>query len=462
MTTLIVRTKLLPYQVEPADDWQIWWYVGGRGIGKSWRGSSWIVKQAIRYPDTEWAAIGKTWGETKRIAVNGRSGVKRFVLDNGLEPLLLGGKWSKTSFTGSPGDMKLTFANGSIIHFASADNADSLRGLNLHGAWCDEVCFWPSESWKVLQFAVRETLPDGSPPRTIATSTPDGENWVWETYVRDGAVKGVAWIGGGTGPPDTPPSTYDNPHLDKQFVEMITREYEGTEWGDQELRGLFVTRRGAIFKGINVAQHTRAGACGRRDIDNPTEWDTHPSRPGFVWPTPGTGRTIGGQDLGTVHPSAFLIGAWVKDVLCITGEVVTPAATETEWHGEIRSLLAQWEPTTIHSESASPMTTNAQRTERGMPIQLTRKSAVSVESSIRSIQQLLRDGLLVIDHAACPVLWKQLRNYKWKTDAQGNPVKPEQPVKSDDDAVDALRYLVLGETSGNGPVESSDDSPLDW
>lgn len=449
MSALTVRTKLLPYQVEPIGAWLIWLYIGGRGIGKSWRGSSWVVKQALRYPDTEWGAIGKTWGETKRISVNGRSGVKRFILSNGLEPLLLGGKWVK-AFTGTPGDMKLQFANGSIIHFASADKPDSLRGLNLHGAWCDELCFWSKESWDVLRFAVREQLPDGTPPRFLATSTPDGENWLWEQYVKDGARPGVVWIGGGDTPPETPPSTYDNPNLDDAFVEIIRQEYEGTEWGDQEIRGLFISRRGAIFKGISERDHSRTGVCGRLDADG--EWDIHPSHPGFVWPEPGTAtHVVAGQDLGTVHPSVMLFGAYVDDVLCITAEVVKAAATEEAWHTEYADTLMTWNPSIIHSESASPMTTNAQRA-RSMPVLDTTKGPTSVDDSIRIIEQMLRDKKLVIDVDACPVLWKQLRGYRWRTDGDGNVVNPPKPIKTDDDTVDALRYLVLGERHAPGEI----------
>lgn len=453
MSALTVRTRLLPYQVEPAVAWLIWFFIGGRGTGKSWRGASWVVKQALKYPGSDWGAIGRTWGETKRISVNGPSGVKRFILTNGLEPLLKGGKWGKQCFTGSPGDMKLEFANGSIIHFGSADNPESLRGFSLHGVWCDEVCFWPLESWKVLRFAIREKLPDGSPPRTLATSTPDGENWLWEQYVRNGPVKGVVWIGGGALPPSEPPSTFDNPNLDEQFVEMMIQEFEGTEWGDQELRGLFVSRRGAIFKGINAAMHTRAGVCGKQGTqDDIDDWEQLPFRDRFEWPTAmaAGARCVAGQDLGTVHPSALLIGAWQGDVLCITAEVVQPAATEHEWHDAIAATLNAWNPAVIHSESASPMVTNAQRA-RGLPVRDTTKGPTSVDDSIREIQQLLRDGHLVIDTDACPVLWRQLRNYKWQTDSQGNPTKPERPVKVEDDTVDALRYLVRGETTRTVP-----------
>lgn len=450
-----VNLRLLPYQVEPPGDWHTWWYVGGRGIGKSWRGASWTVKQALKYPGTEWGAVGRTWGDAKRVCVEGRSGIKRFILTHGLEQFLLGGRWDLVSYTKSY-PMELRFANGSKIHFASADNPDSLRGLNLHGVWCDEVCFWAEASWKTLRFAVREKLPDGTPPRFLCSSTPDGQNWVYDQYVEPAPVPGVVWIGGGNTPPERPPSTYDNPFLDETFQQMVIAEYEGTDWGDQELRGLFMSRRGAVFNNITRAEHTREGVCGKPDPDSDGDWLVHPWRPGFVWPTPSTvDRIVGGQDLGTVHPSVLLIGAYVGDVLCIVAEVAEAAATETEWHNAMRPTFDLWKPTVVHSESANPTVTNAQRQERGLPVRDTRKSPTSVDESIRMIQQRLRDGTLIIDHEACPLLWKELRNYRWKTDRDGNPVKPEQPVKADDDSVDALRYLALGEATRTVHVDAA-------
>jgi hypothetical protein len=53
---------------------------------------------------------------------------------------------------------------------------------------------------------------------------------------------------------------------------------------------------------------------------------------------------------------------------------------------------------------------------------------------------------IIIDRDACPNLMREMRTYRWKrsTGKGANPqdAKPE-PLKRDDHAVDALRYLVL-------------------
>ncbi len=457
MSTLDVSMSLNPYQVEPGGRWRLWLFVGGRGIGKSYRGSSWAVKNALRYPGTYWGAAGRTWGETRKVSAEGPSGVRQFIIAHGLEGQLVGGSWSKAYRRSYP--MELHFKNGSRIYFASADRPDSLRGENLHGDWRDEVAFWRQDAWDTRQYVVRLPLPDGSPARTLATSTPNGQNWLYDKYVQRAPMEGVVWIGGSALPPLTPPTSYDNPHLDDDFLEMLRVEYEGTQWGDQEIRGQFLAMRGAVFQGIDPARHTRSGICGIPDPDEGGEWDVFPSEPGFVWPTPGRSEhTIGGQDLGTVHPSVLLIGVWQGDRLCVVDEVATPAPTEDEWWSRIQPTLDRWRPRLVHSESASPMVTNAQRT-RGLVVRDTTKSPTSVDESIRLIQKMLSDGTLVIDEKACPTFWRQIRDYRWKTDSEGNPVTPSQPVKANDDAVDALRYMVLGEQSGAGGIIFEEVAP---
>jgi phage terminase large subunit len=47
-------------------------------------------------------------------------------------------------------------------------------------------------------------------------------------------------------------------------------------------------------------------------------------------------------------------------------------------------------------------------------------------------------------------LLNELKNYKWKTDKDGNIKPTEEPVKLNDHALDALRYAVFTKLSGIG------------
>lgn len=430
MTALTVQASILPHQQLPKGDWWMWILYGGRGIGKTWRISSWLVQQALKYPGTNWGAVGKTWGETRRILAEGPSGIKAFVMDNGLEPLLLGGKWERAYNRSYP--MELKFANGSIIQFGSADTPSSLRGLNLHGCGVDELFFWPEESFQTLKYAVRLPLPDGTPARVLAGSTPDGCNWAYDAFVEKAPQPGIRFIGGTEYPPEKVPSTFDNPHLDAGFVQSLRDTFEGTDFGQQEIFGAFLSLKGAIYT-LDPNVHTRNGLAE--------------AEPDFIWPESPEmcDAVIAGQDLGSVHNSAFVVLARPKGQTrwCVVAEVVKPANTEEDWSYAIKHAVEYWRPTRIWSDSNFPQTTRMQL-QRGYPVKHTTKNAESVTDGIREVQRQLSAQALAVDAEACPELWKELKSYRWATDRNGEPLHPERPVKRNDDATDALRYAIYG------------------
>lgn len=420
MAERLIVSQLLPHQVAPDGDWTTWLVFGGRGIGKSYLASTWLVKNALKYPGTRWRAVGRTWGEVRAILAEGPSGVRATVERLGVEDLLHGGSWA-TAYRRAPGDTMVRFANGSEISFASAEKPDALRGFNGHGAVADEVAFWDEASWDNLVLGIRLPLPDGAPARIIATTTPNGQNWLWSRYIKAAPTPGVVFIGGGDMPPSRPPSTYDNVFLDEGFTRAVRARYEGTDLGRQELYGDFLSFSGAIFKGLG---------------------DKVARRNGEPWPTPGDcDEVIAGQDLGTEHPSALVVLARRGETWHAVAEVVKPAATEDDWHRDIAPTLELWKPTRIYSDRNFPQTTTAQQ-RRGLPVVLADKGPGSVLDGIRAIQSWLSGGKLIIDPEACPTLWRQLAGYRWQTGTDGNPLVPERPVKADDDAPDALRYAI--------------------
>jgi phage terminase large subunit-like protein len=411
--------------------------IAGRGTGKTWNGCRWLLTEALTYPGTTWMAVGQTWRDAQRILAEGEGGLRWHILgdeDRGrpnLEFLLRGGRWSK-GFVRTPGQMTLFFANGSEIRFASADNPDSLRGTNAHGALADEVAFWDEQAWHMLRLAVRLALPDGRPARIFAATTPNGMGWFYDTFLNPEALPktGLVFVGGARGgilPPDPPPSTFDNPHTDPVWRSQLLSMYEGTDLAQQEIYGLTISAAGAIFKAYSPTKHTRAGL----------------EAAGHVWPTPGDcDDIIAGQDLGAENPSALVILARKGDRWHAVAEVFHPADTEDTWHHTIRATVAEWSPGRIYSDRNFPQTTNAQRA-RGLPIVLADKGPDSVLDGIRVVQQLFHTGRLAIDPDACPNLAREVRGYRWQTKPDGSPMVPERPVKVNDHAVDALRYALF-------------------
>lgn len=413
--------------------------IAGRGTGKTWNGTRWLLTQALLYPRTTWMAVGQTWRDAQRILAEGEGGLRWHIIGDpekgrpDLQAVCRGGAWHK-GFVRTPGQMTLYLANGSEIRFASADIPDSLRGTNAHGALADEVAFWDKASFDMLRLAVRLSLPDGEPARIFAATTPNGMSWFYDSFLNAERLPrpDVVFVGGaagGTLPPDPPPSTFDNPHTDPVWRKQLLAMYEGTDLARQEIYGQIVSAAGAIFKNFSTLKHTRAGV----------------EASGASWPTPDTAEeVIAGQDLGAENPSALLILARTGERWHVVEEVYGPAETEAAWYHQIKPTLDRWAPSRIYSDRNFPQTTNAQRA-RGLPIVLADKGPDSVVDGIRAVQTVLSAELFALDGDTCPNLMRELRNYRWQTKQDGSPMVPERPVKKDDHAVDALRYSVFME-----------------
>lgn len=429
--TLDLRWSPLPHQRIPKGDWTTCVLYGGRGVGKTWNGSRWLLTQALAYPGTMWLAVGRTWSEARRILAEGEGGLRWHLQGSDIRPnlefALQGGSWDE-AFTRSPGSMELRFANNSIIRLASADQPKSLRGTNAHGALADEAAFWDAEAFHMLRLAVRLPLPDGTPARVLCATTPNGMNWFWESFLNPEILPkvGLAFVGGADGgqlPPNPPPSSLDNPHTDEAWRKDLLATYAGTDLGQQEIYGQIINPAGAVFKDLDPTIHTR-------------------SRSDITWPQPQlTEDCIIGLDLGAENPSAAVVLAKAGERWHVVAEAVAPCATPQAVLQLLAPLIETWSPRVVVSDTNYPQTTTVLR-QGGVPVQDASKRAGSVLDGIRALQSLLTNRQLIIDDTTCPTTWKELAGYRWAVGNDGQPLTPERPVKRDDHTTDALRYAI--------------------
>ena len=415
---------------------------GGRGIGKTWNGCRWLITQALTYPRTTWLAVAQTWSDALTVLAEGEGGVIWHILGDtenpdpakrraSLEPTLKTGAL-EGSFVKTPGAMAVRFSNGSVIRFASADKPSSLRGKNAHGAFADEVGFWAKEAFDMLRFGVRSRLPDGKPARILCSTTPNGMNWFYDYFLNPAVLpnKGIAFVGGdddGRLFPSRVPSTLDNPHTDDYFKEEALRRYEGTDVGEQEIYGKITSMRGAIFPSLTEFNHSRTAF-----EDRGGEWITKPEDADEV---------IAGLDLGVKNLSALVVLARKGTIWQVVAEATKPTAETSELIKLIDPLISYWNPEKVFTDINYPLTSSDLK-KAGYPIVDTAKPNKSVISGITIIQNLLGTHTLVFDTDACKVLWREMKNYKWKTNSDGTPRDREEPVKFEDHATDALRYAL--------------------
>lgn len=148
------------------------------------------------------------------------------------------------------GDMTATLVNGTDILFRSADDPERLRGPNLGWFWLDEAALMPVDAWNIMLGRLRER-----PGRAWITTTPRGDNWIYQRWVRN-PLPGYELVRS---------SSRDNPFLPRDFVANLEAAYTG-RFARQEIEGDFLLDTpGALWRRaeIDEARVVRAPALQR-------------------------------------------------------------------------------------------------------------------------------------------------------------------------------------------------------
>jgi phage terminase large subunit-like protein len=205
-------TTARPTQITPSGGWHIWLILAGRGWGKTRTGAADAMLYALRNPEVQVAVVTPTFGDIRRVAFGGVSGILKTLP----EGCMLAGRGQ--GYNSSASEIRLF--NGSIIYGFSATEPDRLRGPQFHRAWCDELAAWRyPEAFDQLMFSLRL----GDNPQCIITTTPRPTPLIRQLLERDDVVV-------------TTGSTFENEaNLASSTLAMLKEKYEGTALGRQEL-----------------------------------------------------------------------------------------------------------------------------------------------------------------------------------------------------------------------------------
>lgn len=219
-------------QLEPQKPWTAWLMLGGRGSGKTFAGAWWINQFARTHDGAILALVGPALHDVREVMVEGPSGIKS-----------LNGPGDRPRW--EAGRRRLIWDNDSVAYAFSAEDPESLRGPQFHGAWADEFCAW-REPDKVLS-NLRMGLRLGAGPRLMVTTTPRPipalKRLMTEAVtVRRGTAENAA-------------------NLSPGFLEHLNTLYGGTRLAAQELEGLVVEGEGALFRAEDLAR-ARAAISG--------------------------------------------------------------------------------------------------------------------------------------------------------------------------------------------------------
>ena len=217
-----------PEQILPTGDWFIWLLMTGRRFGKTRAAAENLVLLVIENPlarsgaPTEWAVIGETFSDCRKICIEGPSGLLSVFRRRGMV--------EGVDFTYNRSQWEITLATGQRIHMMGADSPDVGRGFGLEGLWADEIAKW-NYAYRSWTEGLMPTLSDSANPKAIITTTPKPGHELIKAWLRRDNGSVVVTIG----------SIDDNrDNLSPELLAEMHDLYDDTRIGKQELGGEFL------------------------------------------------------------------------------------------------------------------------------------------------------------------------------------------------------------------------------
>lgn len=383
--------------------------VAGIGGGKSEVAAYECVRHCLRYPGGECLVAapsyrmiyrsGGPWPVIKRVAAY-------------WDPRIIADE--------SRGNGWMRLANGSRIWFCYAADPDSLRAAEAAWAWLDEASLCPREAWTILLGRLRQAGP--WPHRAWLTTTPRGEDWVWETFVRGRE----SWS------PERKQrygyhhwTSFDNPGLREDDLAALAEAYGGEDslWYRQELLAEFVSFAGLVY----------------------VDWDEEERVVTQAPPRSSFRRVVAGIDWGVSSPGCIIVlgetttgDYWILDEIYEVGVITHGSPTGDDWLGRYLALAREWG---IEAVYADPEDRNAITAWQRAGVRIVPANNARLPG-IRQCQSALRRTWVV--GPRCPNWLGERRQYHWRTSPQGHVLTDSDPAKMNDHALDAWRYAVMG------------------
>lgn len=287
----------------------------------------------------------------------------------------------------------------SLIVLRGWESVENLRGQAFDFLVLDEVAMMRN-FWVNWQEVLRPTLTDRR-GQTLFASTPKGFNHFYDLCnleLTDDEFKSFHF------------SSWDNPHLPQDELEKA-RETLPPDRFAQEYEASFQKTQGLVYKEFLREKHL---------------YETLPE---------GTYQKLGAIDPGYRNPAAVLDARWNNEKLYIEDEWYKRERTDVQ----IAEYVALCKFQAVYPDPENAGFIEELRLKR-LNVKEVIKGPGSVASGIQSVRELLIRGDLKINKR-CVNLIAEFEMYSYEEEVNERNER-ENPIKANDHALDALRYLV--------------------
>lgn len=349
--------------------------------------------------------------------------------DNIIKPIIQIDPVGMFSYSNKAGHQRLYFDNGkkkievSCVGASNERAQDRIQGKNVALWMADEIVKQP-KSFVEMALSRCRRVRDGEMETTpvIWTCNPDHpEHFIKKDYIDNPDIDCKNWFFG----------FGDNPTINDDYINDVKQRYSGVFY-QRMIEGKWVAAEGSIFTNFEPSFHIVSELPQMTDYFVGIDW-------GYNNPT---AIVLFGIDKDGIY---YAMDEWYASNRLVDVAMVN----ELKARGWDKLGLNGSIPSYVYADSEDPASCDAFRRASGWSVVAAAKPAGSVVDGIRIMQEMFQKGgngkARFYIHNKCTNLISQCGSYRWKT-VRG--VDKDEPVKENDHAVDAARYVIYSREAG--------------
>lgn len=291
--------------------------------------------------------------------------------------------------------------NGSEVIFRPFDDENKLKSLNLGAAGIEEMTDVPEEVFKMLRTRLRQ---DGMPGCLYGATNPSTfGNWVYKYFIenpiRDSEI--IYSI------------SADNWFLPKEYLGDLEQiKISNPEYYERMVMGRWGALEGLVY---NFPIELRVKKVPERKLLH---------------------RIVAGLDFGFTHPTAFTVIGYRDPAYYVIDEVYRHKITSGEIVAFVKEKMSQYGIEVVYCDGSRPEIIEDLR-RAGIPAE---PGIKDVFDGIMYVKSLIGRSELSISEN-CKYTLREMDSYIWDMKS----LVKEQPLKVNDDCMDALRYALYSD-----------------